>query len=449
MSSKIFYGSLFILSSLIYLIKFKGISKPKIGFIFLYSITIIATIFTTYSITSNYYTDTIQKENSFIEGKIINQKTPLNQVIKDVGPSMISTLGLIVTSTVALSSSSFNSKKQYSDLIINLIKNQKELETSEFIEHIDSLIERIEFSKNKSNVAFERYIKHLEKNITTYIDKSLNKKEIQIPLKNYYCNIMGISTNSISSKKIGALLISEIDKVNSSSFKKRDLEEIMLFGLSQSNNFKKIKYDDISESNKNKTPKNIEDFQYICLSFVISSEVFYNSKVKRAGSPGYSLNLFDDLNYDEVFDICNEAYRHYYNSIGHYFKHLHRIFKIINKHFKYDKVLKSEYQGILRAQLSEKMLLVLYYNCTFTSRGLGLSEQLKGSSFWGSRSDFSNDGDYEISHISKSSFWFSNDLKVIKLIYTQSHLLNIKQKLKLSLAKSYRLKNTLRISFNN
>jgi hypothetical protein len=70
----------------------------------------------------------------------------------------------------------------------------------------------------------------------------------------------------------------------------------------------------------------------------------------------------------EVYDISimNQIYiknyQYFQNSFGHYFRNLYRIIKFVDQS-NFTKDEKYSYNSIIRAQLSDYELLLLYYNC--------------------------------------------------------------------------------------
>ncbi|HMJ67378.1 MAG TPA: putative phage abortive infection protein [Cyclobacteriaceae bacterium] len=72
------------------------------------------------------------------------------------------------------------------------------------------------------------------------------------------------------------------------------------------------------------------------------------------------------LTLDQVVAVyCDDLFDTYQDDLGHYFRHLYRIVRLIHKS---DSIEKSEYFGILRAQLSAFELVNIFYNC-LTDRG--------------------------------------------------------------------------------
>ncbi|TKI80732.1 putative phage abortive infection protein [Bacillus mycoides] len=98
--------------------------------------------------------------------------------------------------------------------------------------------------------------------------------------------------------------------------------------------------------------------------------------------------LTHPVQYKEMRIVCDTIFDKYYHELGHFFRNTHRIIKIINSNFEYSDRRKSEYIGILRAQLSEEILLIIFYNAIYSRRGIGLGRELIGNNFFGNDKDF-------------------------------------------------------------
>jgi len=106
-------------------------------------------------------------------------------------------------------------------------------------------------------------------------------------------------------------------------------------------------------------------------------------------------NNFDDYykenatKYSYIKNICSEEFEEQYYKLGHFYRHIHRIIKTINHADNY--IDPKIFLGILRAQLSEKIIISLYYNCIYTEKGYGMGLQLIKTDFFGTHDDFSSD----------------------------------------------------------
>ena len=92
------------------------------------------------------------------------------------------------------------------------------------------------------------------------------------------------------------------------------------------------------------------------------------------------------IRFEHAFQIIdNKMFAKNMDNNGDFFRLFHRAIKLINDSNIKDK---DKYYGILRAMLPDYLVIYIYYNCVFTSRGLGLGVQLIGTSFFGDENDF-------------------------------------------------------------
>ena len=92
------------------------------------------------------------------------------------------------------------------------------------------------------------------------------------------------------------------------------------------------------------------------------------------------------LDFEDLFKIMNEAFITYYDEYGAFFRHCHRIIKYILENIS-DQNIAQNLLGMLRANLSEEMLLLLFYNSCFTNAGLGLGIKLQKLNFFADKND--------------------------------------------------------------
>lgn len=128
------------------------------------------------------------------------------------------------------------------------------------------------------------------------------------------------------------------------------------------------------------------------------------------------------VSYDEAYLICNEVYEKKFEILGNFFRSTHRIIKKINESFNDDMESKKNYLGLLRAQLPESAIALIFYNATYTKKGLGLARQLLYTDFFGDISDFMTTDMLHIDdsqHISPDKIIFYNtDYKIMSNLYT-------------------------------
>jgi putative phage abortive infection protein len=75
----------------------------------------------------------------------------------------------------------------------------------------------------------------------------------------------------------------------------------------------------------------------------------------------------------ELANFCYEnLFKQHINELGHYYRNLYNVFKLVNNNWKGDSI-KGNYYNIIRAQLSQDELFLLYYNFK-SENGKGFKE---------------------------------------------------------------------------
>lgn len=107
-----------------------------------------------------------------------------------------------------------------------------------------------------------------------------------------------------------------------------------------------------------------------------------------------------------VVEYSQEPYR---KQVGSYFRIFHRIMKYLNENVD-DKQIKKNYVGFLRANMNENQMAMIFYNINYTERGSGAMEELKGTGFFGEKSELS---DMKTAHFfsPETLVWGNYDLK--------------------------------------
>ncbi|MBK0038845.1 MULTISPECIES: putative phage abortive infection protein [unclassified Enterococcus] len=108
----------------------------------------------------------------------------------------------------------------------------------------------------------------------------------------------------------------------------------------------------------------------------------------------------------QVVEVAQEPYR---RQVGSYFRIFHRIIKYLNENVD-DKEIKKNYIGFLRANMNENQMAMIFYNSNFTDRGYGAMKELKGTGFFGEKSELK---DIESAHFfsPETLVWGNYDLK--------------------------------------
>lgn len=324
---------------------------------------------------------------------------------KDLISPTITTLGLIVTISIAYITTTFNQKKQEIDLILSMISDQKQLIDDHVLSTITEIQKRCQEELHPTNLAYLRFENRLKSQMGDLLEK-----------KDHYF------TEVLVQQELEKLL-NKKNLHNHETISDRDIELLALHGFSSikmKNNSYKINFKDIAPASRDKILGKKNNYPNLS-KFLVTDQV-----IKSCLFPKES--FFDPIKYEEVFPVVNNIYRVNYYKLGHLFKHFHRIIRLILQgRVAHDHNLQKDLIGILRAQYSEELLQLIYYNATYTSRGLGLGMLLQGTCFWGDRSDFEVTGDNEITHISTASLYFKQkDKKIMEELYAGNSFETIK-----------------------
>lgn len=134
------------------------------------------------------------------------------------------------------------------------------------------------------------------------------------------------------------------------------------------------------------SPKNKANVYKDSFTKILMDHTDFYSKMKHRYKYDKRV-LSAPISYKEMVIACDNVFNKHYGEFGHLFRNTHRIIKILNME-PIDDIKYSQFIGILRAQMSEEILLILYYNATYTDRGIGLGREFLGSGFFGNKEDF-------------------------------------------------------------
>lgn len=339
---------------------------------------------------------------------------------KDLISPTVTTIGLVITVNISYMTIRFNQKKQEIDLIYSLIKDQKTLITEDVTEIVKEIKERCQSELTTANIAYIRLVNFIkEQKEVIFSDDSIKDKRVSNAL-----NTLKKSAKHISDRDIELLVLynwqKHIESKNKSHFLKRKLARANTEKEGQ------IKAKD-------------EKFYAILGNFLFGDISDTGFKLSTGEEISYEM-LQQNITYDEAVEIINNIYRVNYFKLGHLFKHFHRIIRLILEGaVSKDKKVQKDLLGILRAQFSEEILLLLYYNATYTYRGFGLGLLMQGTGFWGDAYDFQVprkkgktqkiEEKQEITHISSSKFYLPHiDNKIIKEVYGSGRLIKVPNK---------------------
>ncbi|WP_270346632.1 hypothetical protein [Lactococcus petauri] len=371
-------------------------------FIFIYILSLIAATVVSY-LWFNYF-------------NIPKLKITLSNLQPLISPT-VTTLGLIITVGISYMTIRFNQKKQEIDLIYSLIKDQKSLIDTTGVKNVSKSIKvRCQEELTTSNIAFIRIVKFIKENQDSiFTNRSLNQSTSKL-INTYLFDNKGL----ISDRKIDQFVLCNWE----------------LYILPKANNFfkkNKIAHANIAKGLKS-TSKTQEKYEKIGEQIFNSNDATYLFKFLDDKSNLEINKIRSNVKYDEAVEIFNNIYRINYYELGHMFKHFHRIIRLILEGLvSKDPKIQKELLGILRAQFPEDILVLIYYNASYTYRGYGLGCLLQGTKFFGDSGDFESikntDIQKEKTHISSSNFYFPDiDNKILQDIYGSGKLLNVPKK---------------------
>lgn len=93
------------------------------------------------------------------------------------------------------------------------------------------------------------------------------------------------------------------------------------------------------------------------------------------------------MTYDKIYSHCTIIFDRNYKEVGHFFRNSHRVVKLINSTYKDNLEEKKKFLGLLRSHYSENVILAIFYNCIYSDKGIGFTEQLFKSDFFGTKED--------------------------------------------------------------
>lgn len=176
------------------------------------------------------------------------------------------------------------------------------------------------------------------------------------------------------------------------------------------------------EEEKFKEKNLFDDYDYGIEGIIgYLNKILYYNRLLDESSRKYITNLIEELEkyimYKPDIDleiarkkqIVEHSQKYYHKHVGSYYRIFHRIIKYLNENVD-DEEIKKNYIGFLRANMNENQMAMIFYNITFTDRGSGAIEELKGTGFFGEKSELN---DMESAHFfsSETLVWGKYDLK--------------------------------------
>ena len=114
----------------------------------------------------------------------------------------------------------------------------------------------------------------------------------------------------------------------------------------------------------------------------------------------------------ERIELTQIAFERYYKSIMPYFRTFYQVLKFINEDSSWNESTKINYLEILRANVTEAEMLVLFYYAAYTFEGEELFDELKRTTFFGEPQELLEN--VEPTFFSKSDLlWEADDLAIM------------------------------------
>lgn len=115
----------------------------------------------------------------------------------------------------------------------------------------------------------------------------------------------------------------------------------------------------------------------------------------------------------ERIELTQIAFERYYKSIMPYFRTFYQVLKFINEDSSWNESTKINYLEILRANVTEAEMLVLFYYSAYTFEGEELFDELKRTTFFGEPQELLEN--VEPTFFSKSDLlWEADDLAIMR-----------------------------------
>lgn len=143
------------------------------------------------------------------------------------------------------------------------------------------------------------------------------------------------------------------------------------------------------DSNKNQAKERIsKDFYELTKIFIGKRDAIHENIYGSEEPEDDFSNIYGTRSYfpSNKYAFAKEYFERNYIIYGDYFKIFHRILKILNLAQKENILSQKEYEnyiGILRSQLSETELALIYYNSVYAVRGYGMAVELFNSNIFG------------------------------------------------------------------
>ncbi|ANY14185.1 hypothetical protein BCY75_09355 [Latilactobacillus curvatus] len=375
--------------------------------------------------------------------KLSTYITPIWKWLSDLEPSAFIALLALITTLITFSITSMNNRKtSFENLFFHLISLLREIlkldENSS--NHIKSILQTIDkesmdkLKKNNDNIK-----------LNIYVDNEELIHEFFITLEN-------LELKSESKKRM--LIMKDTSSTEKRDIRKapylieiKNIEDLETYSLSTN------KYETFPNAHHSSDPLIMENFTEELYHFCVapdgySEDLFtlFNTPSKKKAVSNHIKKLCEEFpcKKQNLIDIQNKMFSIFTdndarfqteipeddkktivsdflskNEFGSFFRTVHRIIKIILNF----SVLKrsttiNKYLGILRTQLSEEQLILLFYNAEYTKRGEKFKNIVSKVNLWGDSDELDTSDNKEPTHFKSSALiWPDSDLKILRQSY--------------------------------
>lgn len=178
----------------------------------------------------------------------------------------------------------------------------------------------------------------------------------------------------------------------------------------------RIEKNQVSELNN--ASNKLDIINQLALMERISIEYSFETTQKSLSECLSNLSVYTKSEYNKLSDSgrktsIEQALRHHYSELGGFLRLFHRIIKYINENTEKTAAnpTKKNYIGFLRATLNQSEILVIFYNCIYSDKGIGLKQQLSNTTFFGDSEDFENTE--EAPFVDKGKLYFKEDFDIM------------------------------------
>lgn len=251
-------------------------------------------------------------------------------------------------------------EKNISDLISDLSKIDS-------FEHDFEFIERDYSSRDNSNrLKYNGYLIFKLFKSASSLKNYLNAQS-KINPQNLFFNfslIKSFDTEELKHKDYYYDIFKELDILQNIKYSIKDGEKIFIINSNQVKYYQK--YDNIKEKLIKFLPEDVKDKKVI---------------------QDANLRVTDPLSLKQKTKLIDTELNSKHHIIGSFLRFFYRIIKYININVN-DPEIKKNYFGFLRATLDENLMLLIFYNATYSTVGKKMGKELLNTNFFGDKLDF-------------------------------------------------------------